>query len=228
MSKKPAIKKVVKAITEVLSIQDKKFIDTDMVDVMSQAHSAGLKRSELTFQVAENSKKLIGKDCTRERWELIFNDFELRLINTKDILPTTAKNYSKEVVAILKADGIEKPKSTSRTAIAMQNKKAENDSLANKYEHESLENLTTKLTQLIGQTDTNAVKEFKEVSSIVVKKTKEKAELEKQNETQAQKDFKSEYTTWFQGLLKTDLGKKELIAYRHNAEVKALIAKIVN
>ena len=37
---------------EVLSIQDKKFIDVEMVDVMAQAHNAGLKRSELVFQVA--------------------------------------------------------------------------------------------------------------------------------------------------------------------------------
>jgi hypothetical protein len=221
-------KKVVQAVQEVLSVQDKKFIDIEMVDVMNQAHNAGLKRSELTFQVAENTKKLIGKDCTKARWELIFNDFEMRLINTKSILPATAKNYSKEVVAILKADGIEKPKSTNRTAIAMQNKKAQADTLANKYQHESLENLTAKLTQLIGQTDANAVKEFKEVSSVVVKKTKEKADLEKQNESQELKDFKSDYSTWFQGLLKTQEGRTELIALRLNADVRSVVKKVLS
>jgi hypothetical protein len=214
--------------TEVLSIQDKKFIDIEMVDVMSQAHNAGLKRSELVFQVANSTKKLIGKDCTKTRWELIFSDFENRLVNTKQILPATAKNYSKEVVAILKADGIEKPKSTNRTAIAMQNKKAQADNLANKYAHESIENLTARLTQLIGQTDANAVKEFKEVSSVVVKKTNEKRKLDEQNETQAQKDFKSDYTTWFNSLFKTEQGKKELIAMRTNKEVRAVIAKVLN
>ena len=54
---------------EALSIQEKKFIDIEMVDVMSQAHNAGLKRSELVFQVANASKSLV-KDCTKEKWEL--------------------------------------------------------------------------------------------------------------------------------------------------------------
>jgi hypothetical protein len=227
MSKKPAVKKAVKAVQEVLSVQVKKFIDIEMVDVMAQAHHAGLKRSELVFQVA-NSSKTILKDCTREFWELVFNDFEMRLINTKEIIPSTAKNYSKEVVAILKADKIEKPKSTNRTAIAMQNKKAQADSLASKYEHESLENLTSNLVQLVGLTDKDSVQKFKDVSSVVLKKTKEKAELEKQNESQELKDFKSEYSTWFQGLLKTQEGRTELIALRLNKEVRAVVQKVLN
>jgi hypothetical protein len=221
-------KKVVQAVQEVLSVQDKKFIDIEMVDVMSQAHNAGLKRSELVFQVANSTKTLIGKNCTKARWELIFNDFEMRLINTKSILPAREKNYSKEVVAILKADGIEKPKSTNRTAIAMQNKKADADAITKKYEHESIENLTAKLTQLIGQTDANAVKEFKEVSSVVIKKTNEKRKLDEQNETQAQKDFKSEYQTWFNGLLKSQEGRQELIALRLNPEVRAVVQKVLS
>ena len=57
---------------------------------------------------------------------------------------------------------------------------------------------------------------------------KEKEQQEKQNETQAQKDFKAEYTTWFQGLLKTDEGKKELIAFRLNKEVRAVLVKVIN
>jgi len=227
MSKKPAIKKVVSAIQEVLSIQDKKFIDVEMVDVMAQAHNAGLKRSELVFQVANASKSLV-KECTKEKWELVWADFENRLVNTKEILPSTARNYRVEVVKILKADGIEKPKGTSKTAKHEQAKKANKDAIDKKYEHESIENLTSNLVNLIGLTDKDSVQKFKEVSSVVLKKTKEKGEQEKQNETQAQKDFKSEYTTWFQGLLKTDEGKKELIAFRLNKEVRAVLIKVLN
>ena len=212
---------------EVLSIQDKKFIDVEMVDVMAQAHNAGLKRSELVFQVANASKSLV-KDCTKVKWELIFADFENRLVNTKEILPSTARNYRVEVVKILKADGIEKPKGNSKTAKHEQAKKANKDAIDKKYEHESLENLTSNLVNLVGLTDKDSVQKFKEVSSVVIKKTKEKAEQEKQNESQELKDFKSEYSTWFNGLLKTQEGRTELVALRLNKEVRAVLVKVIN
>ena len=226
MSKK--MQTAVKTAVEVLSVQDKKFIDVEMVDVMSQAHNAGLKRDELTFQVAKASKSLIGKDCTKERWELIFSDFENRLVNTKSILPTTARNYRVEVVKILKADGIEKPKGTSKTAKHEQAKKANDDAIAKKYEHTSLENLKTELTQLIGLTDKNSVEKFKEVSKVVVEKSKEQQKLDEQNESKELKDFKDQYTTWFNGLLKTQEGRTELIALRLNADVRAVVKKVLS
>ena len=212
---------------EVLSIQDKKFIDVEMVDVMAQAHNAGLKRSELVFQVANASKSLV-KDCTKDKWELVWADFENRLVNTKEILPSTARNYRVEVVKILKADGIEKPKGNSKTAKHEQAKKANKDAIDKKYEHESLENLTSNLVNLVGLTDKDSVQKFKEVSSVVIKKTKEKAEQEKQNESQELKDFKSEYSTWFNGLLKTQEGRTELVALRLNKEVRAVLVKVIN
>ena len=230
MSKKPAIKKVVSAIQEVLSIQDKKFIDIEMVDVMSQAHNAGLKRSELVFQVAKSTKSILGVDCTKERWEAIFADFENRLVNTKEILPSTARNYSKEVVSILGAEKppILKPKGTSKTAKHEQAKKANQDAIAKKYEHESIENMTSNLVQLAGLTDKDSVQKFKEISSVMIKKTKEKEQQEKQNESQELKDFKSEYSTWFNGLLKTQEGRTELVALRLNKEVRAVLVKVIN
>ena len=212
---------------EALSIQEKKFIDIEMVDVMSQAHNAGLKRSELVFQVANASKSLV-KDCTKVIWELVFADFENRLVNTKEILPSTARNYRVEVVKILKADGIEKPKGNSKTAKHEQAKKANKEAIDKKYEHESLENLTSNLVNLVGLTDKDSVQKFKEVSSVVIKKTKEKAEQEKQNESQELKDFKSEYSTWFNGLLKTQEGRTELVALRLNKEVRAVLVKVLN
>jgi hypothetical protein len=227
MSKKTTATATQENQVEVLSIQDKKFIDVEMVDVMAQAHNAGLKRSELVFQVANASKSLV-KDCTKEKWELVWADFENRLVNTKSILPTTARNYRVEVVKILKADGIEKPKGTSKTAKHEQAKKANKDALDKKYEHESLENLTSNLVQLAGLTDKDSVQKFKEVSSVVIKKTKEKAEQEKQNESQELKDFKSEYSTWFNGLLKTQEGRTELVALRLNKEVRAVVVKVLN
>jgi hypothetical protein len=209
MSNKTEIKKEV----SILSTQDKAFIDIEMVDVMAQAHKTGLKRDELVFQVATSTTKLLGKNDSMDRWNAIFADFENRLVNTKGILPSTARNYSKEVVAILKLANppVLKPKSNKRTAKIEQDKK---DALTKKYEHESLENLTARLTSLIGQTDANAVKEFKEVSSVVIKKTNDIKKLEKQSETQAQKDFKSEYQTWFNDLLKND--PELLVAFKTN------------
>jgi len=227
MSKKTTATATTAKQVESLSVQDKKFIDVEMVDVMAQAHNAGLKRSELVFQVANASKSLV-KDCTKDKWELVWADFENRLVNTKSILPTTARNYRVEVVKILKADGIEKPKGTSKTAKHEQSKKANADEVAKKYEHSSLENLATELTQLIGLTDKNSVEKFKEVSKVVLEKTKAKEKQDKENETQELKDFKSQYSDWFNGLLKTQEGRSELIALRLNKEVRAVVQKVLS
>ena len=228
MSKKTTATTATAKQVEVLSVQDKKFIDVEMVDVMAQAHSAGLKRSELTFQVANSTKKLIGKDCTKERWELIFADFENRLVNTKQIIPTTARNYRVEVVKILKADGIVKPKGTSKTAKHEQAKKQTQDEVEKKYEHISIENLKSELINLSDKTDKDSKQKFKEVSSVVFKKAKAIQDEQDAKESQEEKDFKSEYTTWFQGLLKTQEGKQELIALRLNKEVRAVVQKVLN
>ena len=67
MSKKSTATATPAKQVEVLSIQDKKFIDVEMVDVMAQAHDAGLKRSTLVLNVANAVEKLMGKDCTKER-----------------------------------------------------------------------------------------------------------------------------------------------------------------
>lgn len=226
MSKK--ITKAVQKAVEVLSVQDKKFIDIEMVDVMAQAHNAGLKRSELTFQVANSTKKLIGKDCTKERWELIFADFENRLVNTKQIIPTTARNYRVEVVAILKADGIVKPKGTSKTAKHEQGKKEKQDALEKKLEHVSIENLKAELVQLSDKLDKDSKQRFKDIQSIVLKKAKAIQDEQDAKESQELKDFKSQYTDWFNGLLKTQEGRTELIALRLNKEVRAVVQKVLN
>jgi hypothetical protein len=227
MSKKTTATATAKQV-EVLSVQDKKFIDVEMVDVMSQAHHAGLKRSELVFKVAKATKSLIGSDCTKQRWELIFADFENRLVNTKEILPSTASNYSKEVVAILKADGITKPKGTSKTAKHEQAKKAEQAEIEKKYEHVSIENLKSELVNLSDKTDKESKQKFKEVSSVVFKKAQELEKDEKAKESQELKDFKSQYTDWFNGLLKTQEGRSELIALRLNKEVRAVVQKVLS
>lgn len=212
---------------EVLSVQDKKFIDVEMVDVMAQAHNAGLKRSELVFQVASASKSLV-KDCSKDKWELVWADFENRLVNTKSILPSTARNYRVEVVKILKAEGIEKPKGTSKTAKHEQSKKANADELAKKYEHVSIENLKSELINLSDKTDKDSKQKFKEVSSVVYKKAKELEEEEKSKESDELKEFKDQYTTWFKDLLKTQEGRQELIALRLNAEVRAVVKKVLS
>jgi hypothetical protein len=227
MSKKSTATATPAKQVEVLSVQDKKFIDVEMVDVMAQAHNAGLKRSELVFQVANSSKSLI-KDCTKDKWELVWADFENRLVNTKSILPTTARNYRVEVVKILKADGIEKPKGTSKTAKHEQAKKQTQDEVEKKYEHISIENLKSELINLSDKTDKDSKQKFKEVSSVVFKKAKAIEEDEKAKESQELKDFKSQYSDWFNGLLKTQEGRQELIALRLNKEVRSVVQKVLS
>jgi len=225
------IKKVVQAVSkavEVLSTQDKAFIDTDIVSFLENANKAELKKSELIFKASANVELLIGKDCTKARWELIFADIENRLVNTKGILPSTARNYGIEIKGILKEKGITKPKGTSKTAKHEQAKKATQDEVEKKYEHISLENLKSELIQLSDKLDKDSKQKFKEVQSVVLKKAKLLQDEIDAKETQAEKDFKSEYTTWFQGLLKTQEGKQELIALRLNKEVRAVVQKVLS
>ena len=222
------IKKVVQKVVESLSVQDKKFIDTDIVSLLESVNKAEITKAELIFKASANVELLIGKDCTKARWELIFADIENRLVNTKGILPSTARNYGIEIKAILKEKGITKPKGTSKTAKHEQAKKATQDEVEKKYEHISLENLKSELIQLSDKLDKDSKQKFKEVQSVVLKKAKTLQDEIDAKETQAEKDFKSEYTTWFQGLLKTQEGKQELIALRLNKEVRAVVQKVLS
>jgi hypothetical protein len=88
--------------------------------------------------------------------------------------------------------------------------------------------LTSELINLSDKTDKDSKQKFKEVSSVVFKKAKAIQDEQDAKETQEEKDFKSEYTTWFQGLLKTQEGKQELIALRLNKEVRAVVQKVLN
>ena len=208
-------KEVVKSV-EVLSVQDKSFIDTDIVSLIADAQSALLKRDEFIFKASENVRKLLGADFTKERWELVFSDIENRLVNTKGILPSTARNYKVEIVNILKLANppCVKPLSTSRTAKIQQAKK---DALTKKYEHESIENLKATLSNLAGSLDSkDDIKEFKEVQSVILKKTQE-AKKAKQDETkQENKKFNADYTAWFKDLLSNE--PELLVAFRTNQD----------
>ena len=195
-------KAVVKAV-EVLSVQDKSFIDTDIVSLIADAQSAVLKRDEFIFKASENVRKLLGADFTKERWELVFADIENRLVNTKGILPSTARNYKVEIVNILKLANPPclKPKSTSRTAKIEQDKTAD---LEKKYGHVSLENLKSTLSNLAGSLDSSDIDEFKEVQSVVLKKMQQ-AKKDKQNELKAEKKtFKTEYTKHFADIIENE------------------------
>ena len=219
--------KAVKAV-EVLSVQDKKFIDTDIVSLLESVNKAELTKAELIFKASANVEVLLGADYSKDRWELIFADIENRLVNTKSILPSTARNYSIEIKAILKEKGIEKPKGTSKTAKHEQAKKANADELAKKYEHISIENLKSELINLSDKTDKASKQKFKDISSVVYKKALKIEQDEKDKESDELKEFKDQYTTWFKDLLKTQEGRQELIALRLNAEVRAVVKKVLS
>ena len=208
--------------------RSKKFIDTDIVSLLESVNKAELTKAELIFKASANVEVLLGADYSKDRWELIFADIENRLVNTKSILPSTARNYSIEIKAILKEKGIEKPKGTSKTAKHEQAKKANADELAKKYEHVSIENLKSELVNLSDKTDKESKQKFKEVSSVVYKKAQELEQDEKAKESDELKEFKDQYTTWFKDLLKTQEGRQELIALRLNAEVRAVVKKVLS
>ena len=97
-----------------------------------------------------------------------------------------------------------------------------------KYEHVSIENLKSELVNLSDKTDKESKQKFKEVSSVVYKKAQELEQDEKAKESDELKEFKDQYTTWFKDLLKTQEGRQELIALRLNAEVRAVVKKVLS
>ena len=171
------------------------------VECFALANGAELKKGELIHKGSKIVSALLGEDFTIDKWKAIYSEIENRLVNAKKILPSTAKNYLSEMTKILRAQGIEKPKSQERTAL-IKSEKAQ--ALEKKYEHVSVENLSKTLSALIGKTDKSSVNEFKEVSQVILRKqTKAQSANDKQTK-QAQSDFTKRFMDKMKSIVKND------------------------
>lgn len=92
-----------------------------------QVEKLTLSRAELFNKIADSLGAILepmGKDgkvmpCTVEHWDTVFSFVEQDLINTRNILPSTAKTYISELYKLLKARDIEKPRKQTASAVSM-------------------------------------------------------------------------------------------------------------
>tara|TARA_R110000868_G_scaffold40059_2_gene138847 strand:- start:2560 stop:3222 length:663 start_codon:yes stop_codon:yes gene_type:complete len=171
------------------------------VDCFALANGAELKKAELIHKGSKIVSALLGVDYTIEKWKAIYAEIENRLVNAKKILPSTAKNYLSEMTKILRAGGLEKPKSQERTAL-IKSEKAE--ALEKKYSHASVENLSKTLTALIGKTDKASVNEFKEVSQVIMRKTSKAQSASDKQTKEAQSAFTKRFMDKMKSIVKND------------------------
>ena len=132
-----AVKKATKApskVVYVLADAIKTALHTQVTLNCVQAESLAIKRVELFNVTADNlavilepasGKGVTPTPCTLEHWEAVFAFVEQDLINTRNILPSTAKVYISELYKLLKARGIEKPKAKTASAVSMSKARAE-------------------------------------------------------------------------------------------------------
>jgi hypothetical protein len=180
----------------ILTLSANQLVEVDKaVNLLAQANGAELKKAELIHKGSVIVSALLGEDVSIEVWKSVYAEIENRLVNAKKILPSTAKNYLSEITKILKAQGIEKPKSQERTALI---KSAKAQALEKKYEHQSIENLSKSLSQLIGKTDKASIDQFKEVSQVILKK---QSKAQSANAKQV-KDAQSAFTKRFMDKMK--------------------------
>lgn len=84
-------------------------------------------RAQMLRDIAVNVGKVLepkGADgkptpCTVEHWETVFAFITQDLIDTRNILPSTAKTYISDIYAYLKDMSIEKPKKQTASAVSM-------------------------------------------------------------------------------------------------------------
>jgi len=171
------------------------------VNLLAQANGAELKKAELIHKGSKIVSALLGEDVSIEVWKSVYAEIENRLVNTKKILPSTAKNYLSEITKILKGQGIEKPKSQERTALI---KSAKAQALEKKYEHQSIENLSKSLSQLIGKTDKSSIDQFKEVSQVILKKQTKAQSASTKQDKEAQSAFTKRFMDKMKSIVKND------------------------
>jgi len=92
-----------------------------------QVEKLAMTRAELFNKIADDLGAILEPadskgnptPCTPEHWDTVFSFVEQDLINTRNILPSTAKTYISELYKLLKARDIEKPRKQTASAVSM-------------------------------------------------------------------------------------------------------------
>ena len=198
-SKKKSVVKAVKAIY-VLPLDAQSFINTEIMPELQSLNNAVIKKDEFLLSTSELVAELFTtakqeKNFNVQFWNGSFAFIEARAVTLYKIADSTAKNYSKDIVAFLKVrnPAILKPASENKDAKRKANKKAIDAKIVKKYSKVAIETLENDAKELFLKKDEPSVKKFKEITSVIKTRNDTLTQEKKAQESKAQKDFKVKY-----------------------------------
>jgi hypothetical protein len=200
----------------VLPLDTQAFINTEVLPAIEGMNNAIIKKDEFLFNASELVAEIFenAEVFDVEFWNGVFAFIEAQAISKFKIAESTAKNYSKDIVAFLKLrnPAILKPSSTNVDAQRKAQKKTENDALLDEFKNTSVESLASEVAVLAPMTDKDSNAKFKKLSSVL--KLKKDAITKEQNE-QSKLDiskFKENYRKDFKDILNDEF---EFAQYLH-------------
>ena len=198
-SKKVTVAKAVKAVY-VLPLDAQSFINTEIMPELQGMNNAVIKKDEFLLSTSELVAELFttakqDKNFTVQFWNGTFSFIESRAVTLYKIADSTAKNYSKDIVAFLKLrnPAILKPASENKDAKRKASKKSADVKIIKKYSKVATETLADNLKDLIVKTDDISTAKVKEITSVIKTRNDTLAQASKAQASKAQKDFKVKY-----------------------------------
>ena len=226
-SKKKTVAKAVKAVY-VLPLDAQSFINTEIMPELQSLNNAVIKKDEFLLSTSELVAELFttakqDKNFNVEFWNGSFAFIESQAVTLFKIADSTAKNYSKDIVAFLKlrTPAILKPASENKDAKRKANKKAIDAKIVKKYSKVAIETLENQAKELIFAKDEPSVIKFKEITSAIKTRT-DKADAEKkEQDRKAKADFKTKYFKSFKDIFNDEYDFALYLHARIDAERKA-------
>lgn len=212
-SKKPAVKKAVKAIKEVfkLSLETTAFINTEIMPELESLNDAVIKKDEFLLSTSELVAELFIKAKDEKQfnvkfWNAVFSHIETQAVSKFKIAESTAKNYTKDIVAFLKIrkEPILKPASENKDAQRKASKKKDDAKIIKKYSKVAIETLEKDAKELIFKDDKESTSKFKELT-LAIKDRKESEKQVKDAQLKKDKDsFKENYFKDFKDIFNNE------------------------
>lgn len=212
-NKKPAVKKAVKAIKEVfkLSLETTAFINTEIMPELESLNDAVIKKDEFLLSTSELVAELFIKAKDEKQfnvkfWNAVFSHIETQAVSKFKIAESTAKNYTKDIVAFLKIrkEPILKPASENKDAQRKASKKKDDAKIIKKYSKVAIETLEKDAKELIFKDDKESTSKFKELT-LAIKDRKESEKQVKDAQLKKDKDsFKENYFKDFKDIFNNE------------------------
>ena len=230
-SKKKTVAKAVKAIY-VLPLEAQSFINTEIMPELQSLNNAVIKKDEFLLSTSELVAELFTtakqeKNFNVQFWNGSFAFIEARAVSLYKIADSTAKNYSKDIVAFLKLrnPAILKPASENKDAKRKAIKKSADVKIIKKYSKVATETLADNLKDLIVKTDDISTAKVKEITSVIKTRNDTLTQEKKAQDSKAQKDFKEKYFKSFKDIFNDEYDFAQYLHAKIDADRKAF-AKI--